>query len=243
MKGEVLSLSPVADRTYDLRIAIKLENPAPGRFVHVAVPGFSLRRPISLCGYENGVARLVFIVKGRGTAALAKLRKGGDVDVLGPLGNGFPEGSEGKTVLVGGGIGIPPLLYYAKTYQNTHAIAGFRSRESMVLTEEFPSLDICTDDGSAGLAFFPHERLETYMSLKGAPARVLACGPYPLLKAVAEVCKRRGVPCFVSVEERMACGVGACLVCACAVGGQYKRVCKDGPVFDASDVCFEEGNV
>ena len=236
MTGEVLSGSRLIDTIVDLRVGAGLSDPAPGRFVHLAVPGFSLRRPISLCGYKDGAARLVFAVKGQGTAALAGLREGDPVDLLGPLGNGFPENLPGKTVLVGGGIGLPPLLYYARTHQNTHTIAGFRSREDAILTGEFPSLDVCTDDGSQGFACYPHERLETYISQEGSPDQVLACGPRQLLKAVAGVCKERGVPCFVSVEERMACGVGACLVCACAVGGHYRRVCKDGPVFNAADV-------
>ncbi|MCL1807860.1 MAG: dihydroorotate dehydrogenase electron transfer subunit [Oscillospiraceae bacterium] len=257
MTGKVISTVKLHEHIVDLRVETELNNPAPGRFVHIAVPGFSLRRPISLCGYQDGVARLVFAVKGQGTAALTDLQKDDPIDVLGALGNGFPgappvemsglDGGEaanshplfGQTVLVGGGIGLPPLLYYAQTHENTHAIAGFRSREFAILTKEFPSLDICTDDGTMGLAYYPHERLETYMSLHGEPGQVLACGPSPLLKAVAGVCRKHGLPCYVSMEERMACGVGACVVCACAVGGRYLRCCKDGPVFNAAEADWE----
>ena len=216
----------------DLRVGIALANPAPGRFVQLAAPGFFLRRPISLCGAGNGMARLVFAVKGRGTAALAALRPGDSVDLLGPLGNGFPAGA-GRSLLVGGGIGLPPLLYYAQTFEDTHAIAGFRSPETAVLADEFPSAELCFGED------YPHTRLEKRLAAGERAARVLACGPVPLLKAAAAVCKRYGVPCYVSMEERMACGVGACLVCACAVGGSYLRCCKDGPVFDASEVDWE----
>jgi dihydroorotate dehydrogenase electron transfer subunit len=239
MIGIIKNISRLTDSVVDMRVAIDLRDPAPGRFVHLAAPGFTLRRPISLCGYTDGVARLVFAVKGQGTAALAALNPGDTVNMMGPLGKGFPEEAV-HTILVGGGVGLPPLLYYANVHgDRTHAIAGFRSKEQMILTKEFPSIDICTDDGSVGLAYYPYERLETYISLKGKPGQVLACGVYPLLRAVAGVCEKHGVPCYVSMEERMACGVGACLVCACPVGGDYLRCCKDGPVFNAADVDWE----
>jgi dihydroorotate dehydrogenase electron transfer subunit len=225
MTGKVRAVSFPAPGITDIRIEAAWKDAAPGRFVHCAVPGFSLRRPISLCGYENGVARLVFAVKGGGTAALAALKPGDETDLLGPLGNGFPE-PKGKTVLVGGGMGLPPLLYYAKTYGGLHTIAGCRTNGQVVLTQEFPSVEVCIGED------YPHERLRRIEHAD----RVLACGPLPMLKAVAGVCKERGFPCFVSMEERMACGIGACLVCACAVGGEYLRCCKDGPVFDASEV-------
>lgn len=223
-----------------MRMETALNNPAPGRFVHIAVPGFPLRRPISLCGYENGEARLVYAVKGGGTAALAVLREGDCVDLLGALGNGYAPAPGLKTLLVGGGVGLPPLLYYAKTHPGTHTIAGCRTNGQKVLVDEFPSVDFCTDDGSAGFHGFPHQRLELLLKNGELPDRVLSCGPLPLLRAVAEVCKGYSIPCFVSMEERMGCGIGACLVCACAAGGHYRRVCKDGPVFDAAEISWEE---
>ncbi len=238
MNGKILSNTPLAEGVMDMRVEAALDNPAPGRFVHIAVPGFPLRRPISLCGFENGAARLVFAVKGRGTAALAALRTGDSIDLMGALGNGFA--FPGKTILVGGGIGLPPLLYYAKTHPGTHAIAGCRTNGQKVLVDEFPSVDFCTDDGSAGFHGVPHQRLELLLKNKELPDSVLACGPLPLLRAVAEVCKRYNIPCFVSMEERMGCGIGACLVCACAAGGHYRRVCKDGPVFDAAEIDWGE---
>lgn len=239
MTGRVVSLSFLNDGVFDLRVKAALKNPAPGRFVHVAVPGFTLRRPISLCGFENGVARLIFAVKGKGTEAMSRLRTGDELDLLGALGNGFPVVEcDCKTLLVGGGVGLPPLLYYANTYQGTHTIAGFRTNDHAILTKEFPSIDVCTDDGSSGIAGYPHALLEQLLTQEKY-ARVLACGPFSLLRAVSGVCDKAGIPCFVSTEERMGCGVGACLVCACAAGGHYRRVCKDGPVFDASDVDWE----
>ncbi|MDR1669083.1 MAG: dihydroorotate dehydrogenase electron transfer subunit [Oscillospiraceae bacterium] len=240
MTGVLLSTALLAEGVVDWRVQAALDKPAPGRFAHLAVPGFSLRRPISLCGYEDGVARLVFAVRGRGTAALADLRPGEEIELLGALGNGYDEAFSGKTLLVGGGVGLPPLLYYAKRHPETHTIAGCRTSGQVVLVNEFPSADLCTDDGSAGFRGFPHQLLEARLSAGERVDRVLACGPPPLLRAVADVCGRYGIPCFVSMEERMGCGVGACLVCACAAGGRYRRVCKDGPVFDAAEVSWEE---
>jgi dihydroorotate dehydrogenase electron transfer subunit len=177
-------------------------------------------------------------VKGGGTAALAGLRPGDSADLMGPLGNGFPVPG-GKTLLIGGGVGLPPLLYAAKTYENTHTIAGCRTNGQVILADEFPSADLCTDDGSAGFHCYPHERMDKLLSQGERPGVIFSCGPYPLLKAVARVAAKHGVPCFVSMEERMACGVGACLVCACSAGGRYLRCCKDGPVFGAPEVDWE----
>jgi dihydroorotate dehydrogenase electron transfer subunit len=239
MKGRIIGtarIGPGSPPVVDMRVEIDLNEPAPGKFVHIAAPGVFLRRPISLCGYENGTARLIFAVKGSGTAALAELQA--DADMMGALGNGFPPPSplSGRTLLVGGGIGLPPLLYYAGTYDSTHTIAGFRSESHVMLADEFPSAELCFGED------YPHIRLEKRLeSEKDTIAQVLACGPYPLLKAVAGVCAKYNTPCFVSMEERMACGVGACLVCACAVGGGYLRCCKDGPVFDAAQVRWEGG--
>ena len=237
MTGKVIEINRLVDQIYDMRVAVDLREPAPGRFVHISAPGVFLRRPISLCGYENGEARLVFAVKGQGTKTLANLKKDDEIDILGALGNGFPQlstvNSQPSTVLVGGGVGIPPLLYYAKTYENTHTLAGFRSKEQVMLADEFPSIDLCPGDD------YPHLRLEKLLESGKPIGQVLACGPHPLLKAVSDICARYNTLCYVSMEERMACGVGACLVCACAVGGHYQRCCKDGPVFEATKVNWE----
>lgn len=237
MLCKVLSRSSPADGIYDLRLAAQLSNITPGQFVHVQIPGLFLRRPISICGYASETLRLVFAVKGEGTRRMALLRERETVDLLGPLGNGFPmQESDAPVLLVGGGIGLPPLLHFAKTYDGeTHAVAGFRNAGAVILQDEFPSAEICTDDGSTGYHGYPHERLEELLSAR-TYSRVLCCGPQRLLSESARVCREAGVPCFVSLEERMGCGVGACLVCACSVAGHYRHVCKDGPVFPAGEV-------
>lgn len=219
---------------------------APGQFANISAPGFTLRRPISICGIdkERGTLRFVFEVRGKGTAAIAEVREGECLDILTPLGNGFKL-PEGKIIVVGGGIGVPPLLgVSAVKGKDCTAVLGFRDYSKIILADEFKAngsdVVICTDDGSVGIHGLVTVPLAEKLS--GDVAAVLACGPEPMLKAVAALCRERGVPCQVSLEQRMGCGVGACVVCSCLVvrNGEdyYARVCKEGPVFNAEEVKF-----
>lgn len=208
-----------------------------GQFAHVLVPGHTLRRPISICDSDGESIRLVFQVRGEGTELLSKTKKGQTLDILAPLGKGFPLfEAEKKVLLAGGGIGVPPLLGLAKHYgKNAHACLGFRNSEAVILTKDFTGygarLDIATEDGSLGHNGFVTELFDEDYDC------IYACGPHAMLKAVSEFAKRRSKPCYISLEERMACGVGACLGCAVGIlDGEgklyYGSVCKDGPVFD-----------
>lgn len=216
----------------------------PGQFAHVYLPGHTLRRPISICEIdrERGTLRIVFQIRGEGTAELAEFQQETFLDVLAPLGNGFTLTDSGKKALfVGGGIGVPPLLAAAQFYgKNATAALGFRNRDSVILEEEFKAagceVKIATDDGSYG-----YHGLVIDLIRREAPDIIYACGPAPMLKAVCEFAKERGIPCEISLEERMACGIGACLGCACELKGEdgatyMGHVCKDGPVFDANQV-------
>ncbi|MCL2030827.1 MAG: dihydroorotate dehydrogenase electron transfer subunit [Oscillospiraceae bacterium] len=237
MLTAILQNKAIAKDIYDLRAAMETApEPVPGQFVHIDCGGgLLLRRPLSLCGYDNGIARLVYAARGEGTRRLSRRRPGERLDMLGPLGRGFVMDSR-PALLVGGGIGVPPLVFCADRAEGrVHAVLGFRNADAVCLTEAFASAEVLTDDGSAGAKGYPHEALRAHLQT-GDWARVLACGPVPMLRAVAKVCAEHGVECQVSLEERMACGVGACLVCACGVNGDYKRVCADGPVFDAREV-------
>lgn len=222
-----------------------------GQFVHIGVEGCTLRRPISICEIDKdkGTLRIVFEVRGAGTDKLSKLQVGDTMNMIAPLGNGFTvKEIPGKTVIVvGGGIGVPPMLETAKSFSGNKvkAITGFRSKDRVILEEDFVSIgadiSVCTDDGSygeKGLVTFPLiEELE-----KGSVAVIYACGPTPMLKAVINTARVYNVPCEVSLEQRMACGVGACVGCAVNIkrGGRdfVLRVCKDGPVFKAEEVVF-----
>lgn len=220
-----------------------------GQFVHIRVDGFTLRRPISICRIdrEAGMIRLVMEVRGEGTHALAKRGAGETMDLIGPLGKGFSAlAPDQKVIVVGGGIGVPPLLEVASFYgKHATALLGFRGQSAVILEHDFQRAGadtrIATDDGSYG-----HHGLVTDLlkrRLEEGPANlVCACGPMVMLKAVVSTAQQYGVKTEVSLEERMGCGVGACLVCACKTvkdGREiHSHVCKDGPVFDGETVSF-----
>lgn len=220
----------------------------PGQFVSLYCQDGSrlLPRPISLCEIDgkNGRLRLVYRVAGKGTAEFSGLKAGDQISVLGPLGNGFPlEEAAGKTVfLMGGGIGIPPMLETAKQLRaEKQLILGYR--DDCFLLEEFEkagTVYTATEDGSRGTR---GNVLDAVREQELSAEVIFACGPTPMLRAVKQYAAVRGIPCWISMEEKMACGIGACLACVCQsreVDGHShvhnKRICKDGPVFEASEV-------
>ena len=217
----------------------------PGQFIHIKCGELLLRRPISICSVRDDTLKFIFEVKGEGTRRLSEHRPGDVLDILGPLGNGFTL-PQGETIVIGGGIGVPPMLYVAESLESSvTAVLGFRDKSRVILKSEFESVCdevfVTTDDGSIGARGPVTGSLERLLRDKTG-ATVLACGPRAMLRSVAQVCEKYGVSCQVSLEERMGCGVGACLVCACATridGEDYMaRVCKDGPVFNAREVVW-----
>ena len=220
----------------------------PGQFVNVSCgEGHLLRRPISICEADGETLRLVFEVRGEGTQWLSERKAGESVNVLGPLGRGFDV--EGKRVLfIGGGVGVPPLLWAAKRSEKADAALGFGSRERALLTEDFEKVcgeaKVATDDGSLGLHGTALDAARSLLAENEYDA-VCACGPKVLLKYTAAAAEEAGIPCQVSMEERMGCGVGACLVCAVKLldeNGEpyYGHVCKNGPVFSSKEVVFDD---
>lgn len=217
----------------------------PGQFAQIRLPGHTLRRPISICGLDKtaGTLRFVFQIRGEGTAELAQFQPGSQIEILAPLGNGFPVDRQKRTLLVGGGIGVPPLLGVASELgENAVAVLGFRNKDAVILEEDFQAVGaktlVATDDGTYG-----HHGLVTDLCKDQEFDCVMACGPAPMLRAVTALAQERGVLCYVSLEERMACGIGACLGCAVALlkedGSQYfGHVCKDGPVFESHRVAW-----
>ena len=220
----------------------------PGQFVSVYCNdgGHLLPRPISLCeiNQEKGTLRLVYRVVGKGTEMFAALKAGESVEVLGPLGNGFPmEEAEGKRAfLIGGGIGVPPMLETAKQLKGEPVLVmGYR--DELFLTDEMKKageLVIATEDGSAGTK---GNVLDAIRENDLKADMIFACGPKPMLRALKAYGLENNIPCYVSMEERMACGVGACLGCVCQSTEvddhsqvKNKRVCKDGPVFLSTEV-------
>lgn len=219
----------------------------PGQFLHILCDDAGLlRRPISICSVSGGHIRFIFDVVGKGTRWLAN-KKSGMLDIIGPLGSGYD--LQGKRILaIGGGIGVPPMLFAAsRAIGMVTAVLGFKTEKQIILHNEFRGLckqvHITTDDGSFGEKGFVSRPVSRLLET-GAFDSVLACGPRPMLKSITEIAAIHGVDCQVSLEERMGCGVGACLVCACRVKGdkgeRYARVCKDGPVFSGSEVVWDE---
>lgn len=226
---------------------------APGQFVMIQVShdlNPLLRRPFSICGTQGDDLFLVlYRVVGQGTAILSRARKGDRIPVLGPLGRGFefPDDQQ-KPLLVAGGMGTAPLLFLAQAIESRDMIfmAGYRSADEILSMDEIglsniePS--ISTDDGTAGHKGPVTELLEAQLSINsaGAPPVVFACGPLPMLKRVARHAIDHNIPCQVSLETTMACGIGACQGCAVKSSSPeirpYYHVCQDGPVFDVKAI-------
>ncbi len=216
----------------------------PGQFVHIAIPGMVLRRPISVCDVKDGCIRIVFRIKGDGTRTLSQAGVGDKLDLLAPLGSGFNIEKGKAYAFVGGGIGVPPMLYSAKRADKAYAVLGFANKDAVILDDDFKAAGcetvVTTDDGSFGLRGFVTDALKNVIDKIDG---VCACGPEPMLKAVVALCGEHGKPCQVSLEERMGCGIGACLVCACKTKNkdgaeEYTHVCKRGPVFNAEEVVW-----
>lgn len=252
-KGPIRYIGEIAPGVYTCMLYVpKIASAAAiGQFVGVLCEGYELRRPISLCGFDAGLGllRLVFEVRGKGTEWLSRRKAGEELDLTGPLGHGFPlMDKNSRAVLVGGGIGTPPLLPLAQHYGGSATvITGFRNGGAAILQEDFAAAEadcrLCTDDGSAGFHGFTTQALEQRLE-EGRCDVIYTCGPKIMMKRVAAMALERDIPCYVSMEERMGCGVGACLGCVCGTKGpdgekQMTRVCLNGPVFDAKEVVWE----
>lgn len=247
--AEVAEQREIASGIYSLWLTAKqiAGEARPGQFLSLYSRDDSrmLPRPISICEIdrEAGRLRVVYRVAGRGTEEFSRLRAGETLEVLGPLGNGFPLKKK-NAFLIGGGIGIPPMVQLAKELKRQagiQIIAGYR--DELFLTDELEAegpLYIATEDGSAGTK---GTVLDAVREHRLTADLIYACGPKPMLRALKTYAEERKIECYLSMEERMACGIGACLACVCKsaeVDGhthvKNKRVCKDGPVFISTEV-------
>lgn len=235
---EIISNRSVARDTFELRLRGDTQGVRPGQFAEIAVPGFFLRRPFSICDAESGVLTLVYHVSGAGTAALSRMGSG-ELEVMYGLGNGFDMTSAGeRPLLIAGGTGLTPIYFLAKTLKaagiSPLVIAGFASYEDVFYCDRLAQgrVDtvVLTADGSAG-----RKGLVTDAMDDEAYSAVYACGPLPMLKALQEKCT---APAQFSLEARMGCGFGACMGCTIETKNGGRRVCKDGPVFKAEDLIW-----
>ncbi len=224
----------------------------PGNFIEIRINENLdpfLRRPISIYNLdkENGILEFIFQVKGKGTELLAKKKEGDDIDIIGPLGNGTFKFEEYENIaVIGGGIGIFPLFELSKQAKSAnkkvYTYLGFRNKDLVTLEKEFEAvsttLTITTDDGSYKNSGFAINYLENDLE-KNKIDCIYACGPLPMLKAVKKLAEEKSIPCQISLEEKMGCGLGVCLGCAVKTAAstdenpQYLHVCKAGPVFDS----------
>lgn len=205
---------------------------APGQFVQISLPGFYLRRPISVCDWEEGKLTLVYKAVGEGTTLMQAMESGVKLDILVGLGNGYnTEVSGDRPVLLGGGVGVPPIYGLAKRLvaegKHPQVILGFNAEKEIFFREEFEALGVpvtvTTVDGSVGMKGFVTDAMKTMEY-----THFYACGPLPMLKAIEKTAVTGGQYSF---EERMGCGFGACMGCAVETKNGVKRVCADGPVF------------
>ena len=218
-----------------------------GQFGNLAVGGTHLlRRPIAICKTEGAQVTFCYQIKGEGTQKLKTMEAGTKIKVIMPLGNGFfVEETEKKVALVGGGVGVFPLISVLRAYANTKDIAayiGYRNKGAVCGVEEFAKAQkfiAVTDDGSYGAQMNAVQAFANDLEKGNRPDVVLACGPTPMLRALKTLVEKEDLPCYISLEERMGCGIGACVVCVCELtNGKRARVCKDGPVFNAKDVAL-----
>lgn len=257
-RSSIIQNIKIANGTYKLSLFAPYiaDNVVPGQFVHIKIPKDSsmlLRRPISVNGVDkdNGIIDLIYQVVGKGTRLLSGLKpKEVDIDILGPLGNGYSVKSDVNSLcLVGGGCGVAPLKLAAQKWSSLDITAciGYKNKEAAYQIDDFQNLCshvyISTDDGSLGEKGFATDALVKHLK-KQRPDLILGCGPIPMLKVLQRISEEYNIPCQISLEERMGCGIGGCLVCSCAIitnnGWDYKRVCADGPVFNSQEVMFDE---
>ena len=212
---------------------------APGQFVNIRLDGFFLRRPISVCDCESGTLRLISKVVGNGTQAMSKLQNGTELDVLTGLGNGYNTGKSGdRPLLLGGGVGVPPMYMLAKKLiseeKDVTVILGFNTENEVFYENEFQALGakvlVTTADGSKGIKGFVTDAMD-----KVDYTYFYTCGPEPMLKAVYNKSTTSGQ---FSFEERMGCGFGACMGCSCKTKYGSKRICKDGPVLEKEEIIW-----
>ena len=251
-KAKVISQEEIAKDIFSIWMKTGIAKEAKaGQFISLFTNDGSklLPRPISICEIYKlaGLLRIVYRVTGEdtGTKQFSLLKRGDSVEVMGPLGNGFPiiDEEDKEILLIGGGIGIPPLLQLAKEFKRADVRLAMGYRDVVFLKEDFEesgNLIVATEDGSVGIQGNVMDLITWHFK---RPDVIYACGPTPMLRALKKYASRYSIPLYVSMEEKMACGIGACLACVCKSSHREEqdnlnrmKICKDGPVFLASEV-------
>lgn len=238
----IIDNAPLTKTVYKMKLAGDVSDiTVPGQFVNIKLDGLYLRRPISVCDCEDGVLTLIYKVVGKGTEQMSQMTAGKELNVLTGLGNGYNTALSGEhPLLMGGGVGVPPLYMLCKKLiaegKKVSVVLGFNTKEEIFCEEDFKNLGaevfVATADGSYGIKGFVTDAIKdinyTYF---------YTCGPEPMLKAVFKSTDTSGQ---FSFEERMGCGFGACMGCSCKTVTGYKRICKDGPVLEKEEILWED---
>ena len=245
-QATILENKPAAENIYSLTLALpEAVKIRAGQFADLSVGGAHLlKRPLAVCKADGEKVTVCYQIRGEGTKLLSERKAGETLDALLPLGNGFYlKENEKKIALVGGGVGIFPMISVIGEYaaeKEISAYIGFRNKGAVCGLEELKrakKLTAVTDDGSFGEKMNAVQAFAADLEAGERPDVVLSCGPLPMLRALKTVLEGRDIPCYVSLEERRGCGIGACLVCVCEkTNGEHARVCKDGPVFGIGEV-------
>ena len=253
LRAEIIENSPV-NKSHNLLILSSSgisKNSAPGQFYMIETASSYdplLKRPFSILKQKSGAAHFLYRIKGKGTEKMRQMKNGASVSVLGPLGHGYPlPGKNLIPILIAGGIGIASLFPLAeKLGKNAYLFYGGRTKEELLMLDELKGmvkeLIISTNDGSAGEKGTVVDVLKDYLVASQLSALsshlIYACGPSPMLEAVSMLATEKGIKGYISMEENMACGVGACLGCTVKTKKGYKRVCKEGPVFPIEEIVW-----
>lgn len=257
LKARIISNKNIGTTYYkmELEASYIAKHAKPGQFVMVRIKDSSeplLRRPLGVHRVKKDGKgfEMLYEVVGKGTEMLSARMTGEALDILGPIGNGFTLPKKGQVaVLVAGGVGVAPLISLAEGLKNTDiktvVLLGAKTKKLILCEKDFKGLGaevhIATDDGSKGYKGFVHQLFRKVLEKKIDSQNIIvyACGPDPMMRSTADICIEKEIPCEVLLEEKMACGIGACLGCAVEVKKKgYKLVCKDGPVFDASEIIW-----
>ena len=231
---------PLADRVLRMTLTGEMELPRPGQFAALKIGGFFLRRPISVFDADPGRLSIIYKVVGGGTRALSRMQPGEEMNVLTGLGNGYDLDTSGECpLLLGGGVGVPPLYYLARRLRERNlpvtAVLGFNTASEVFAAEDFERLGcrvtVTTADGSAGVRGFVTDALPEHYST------FYCCGPEPMLRAVCRATVTSGQ---LSFEERMGCGFGACMGCSCKTRSGSKRICREGPVLRKEEILWND---
>lgn len=240
----IISNKKIADRTYEMVLGCEPKAHGvsrPGQFVNIRLDGFYLRRPISICDWNDGEITIIYKTVGRGTEYMSGLAAGQQLDILTPLGNGYDTSKTGETpVLIGGGAGVPPMYGLCKALisegKTPMVVLGFNTSEELFSVDAFEALGVetivATADGSVGIKGFVTDAVKTLEF-----SHFCTCGPEPMLKALDTVIDKN-IDGQLSFEERMGCGFGACMGCSCETKYGYKRICKDGPVLERGEIIW-----